>query len=312
MISSVQEILLRFALVILLGVIFRHLNIRGLDKDSVRPTLNALVFNLFLPALCIESLYSSTIDLDTMLVPVVAGLTTITTMTVALVVYAVLGSRIPMTRQEKGALLISATFGNVVYLGLPVLTGLYGDGAAKYALFYDLFAATPLLWFVSASLAARDGEIGRVAMRDSFKTIASLPPVWGILIGIALKSANVVVPQFLLKSLGMLGSLAVPLMIFSIGLSFSLPKVRHASLLIPAIMIKLAVAPFIAFTVAALLGMKGHALASCMVEGAMPTMVLSLLIASRFGFDESLSALAIVITTVISFFTLPIAISMTI
>ena len=49
---------------------------------------------------------------------------------------------------ETGVLVIGATFGNITYLGLPVLTGLYGNEAAKYALFYDLLATTPLLWFV--------------------------------------------------------------------------------------------------------------------------------------------------------------------
>jgi predicted permease len=38
----------------------------------------------------------------------------------------------------------------------------------------------------------------------------------------------------------------------------------------------------------------------------MPTMVLSLLIASRFKLDESLAAFMIVVTTAISFVTLPL------
>jgi predicted permease len=44
------------------------------------------------------------------------------------------------------------------------------------------------------------------------------------------------------------------------------------------------------------------------LEGAMPTMVLSLLIAARFKLDESLAAFIIVVTTAISFITLPVAI----
>ena len=52
---------------------------------------------------------------------------------------------------EKGVLILSAAFGNVSYLGLPVLTGLYGYEAAKYALFGDLLASTPLLWLCGRS-----------------------------------------------------------------------------------------------------------------------------------------------------------------
>jgi len=208
-------------------------------------------------------------------------------------------------------LVLAATFGKLTYLGLPVLTGLYGYEAAKYALYYDLLAATPLLWFVGAPLASRYGEGKRMGIGDSFRTIASLPPLWGIGAGFVLNLGGIALPSFLLKTLGMLGDLVVPLMIFTIGLALSLPKVRHAYAIIPAVAIKLGVVPFISYTAAMLLGLKGTALASCFIEGAMPTMVLSLLIASRFKLDESLAAFVIVVTTVLSFITLPLAIHFT-
>jgi hypothetical protein len=146
---------------------------------------------------------------------------------------------------------------------------------------------------------------------DSFRTIASLPPLWGIGAGFVLNLGGIALPSFLLKTLGLLGDLVVPLMIFTIGLALSLPKVRHAYAIIPAVTIKLGVVPFISYMAAMLLGLKGTALASCFIEGAMPTMVLSLLIASRFNLDESLAAFVIVVTTVLSFITLPLAIHFT-
>jgi len=305
-----HEIFISFALIVCAGILFRRLRVGGLHADSMRLAINALVFNLLLPALCIKSVYTSGIDINTILVPVTAGLTIIFTMIVSLAAYSVLGKVTNMTKPEKGCLVISATFGNVVYLGLPVITGLYGEGAAKYALFYDLFAGTPLLWILGASVASRYGGGGRMAIGESLKTITSLPPVWGLIAGMVLKAAGIGLPEFIVKALDMLGSLVIPLMVFSIGLALSLPKVKHASLIVPAVIIKLAVAPFIAFTIANLIGVKGNALASCFIEGAMPTMVLNLLIASQFGLDTSLAGFMIVVTTVLSFFTLPVAISL--
>ena len=305
-----HEIFSSFALIVGAGILFRRLRVKGLDADSMRLSINALAFNLFLPALCIKSVYISGIDTNTILVPVTAGLTIIFTMIVSLAAYYVLGKVTKLTKPEKGCLIIAATFGNVVYLGLPVITGLYGEGAAKYALFYDLFAGTPLFWILGASLASKYGGNGRMAIGDSLKTITSLPPVWGIIAGMALKAAGIGLPEFILKALDMLGGLVIPLMVFSTGLALSLPKVKHASLIVPAVIIKLAVAPFIAYTVATLLGVKGNALSSCFIEGAMPTMVLILLIASRFGLDISLASFMIVVTTVLSFFTIPVAISL--
>lgn len=301
------DLLLSFGLIILAGVGFRRLRL-GLDADTLRQAINISVFNIFLPALCIKIVSAASIDIETLLVPATAWITTLGGLLFALAIYAVLEKVMHIGPAEKGVLVLGAAFGNVTYLGLPVLTGVYGYEAAKYALFFDLLATTPLLWLVGASLASRYGEGRRFEIRESLKTIASLPPLWGIFAGIILRIAHIPVPGFVMKTLGMLGDLVVPLMIFTIGLALSFPKVRHAYAIIPAVIIKLFLLPFIAYMAAVMLGLGGTALASCLVEGAMPTMVLSLLIASRFKLDESLAAFMIVVTTAISIVTLPLAI----
>lgn len=305
------ETLLSFGLIILTGVAFRRLRIGGLNADSLRQSINITVLNIFLPALCIKIIYTSKIDIEMLLVPATAWITIISTLLISFSVYKFLGRKMHIKPSEKGVLILSAAFGNVSYLGLPVLTGLYGYEAAKYALFYDLLASTPLLWLVGAPMASRYGENKKLQIRESLKTILSLPPIWGIFAGIVLNVTNTPLPAFVQKALGMFGDLVVPLMIFSIGLALTLPKVKHAYAIIPAVIIKLAMVPFISFITAYFLGLKGNALASCLIEGAMPTMVLSLLIAARFKLDASMSAFIIVVTTFLSFITLPVAIYMT-
>ena len=305
------DVLLSFGVIIAIGAGFRRLRLGGLDADSLRAAINVSVFNIFLPALCIKIIYTAAIDREALLVPATAWVAILSGLFLALAAYALMEKSLPIGPREKGVLVLGATFGNVTYLGLPVLTGLYGYGAAKYALYYDLLAATPLLWLVGAPLASRYGEGKRMKIGESFSTIASLPPLWGIGAGFVLNLSGIALPSFLLKTLGMLGDLVVPLMIFTIGLALSLPTVRHAYVIIPAVAIKLGVVPFISYMAAMRLGLGGTALASCFIEGAMPTMVLSLLIASRFKLDESLAAFVIVVTTVLSFITLPLAIHFT-
>ena len=302
-----QDILFPFGLIILAGVACRRFRIGSIEPDSLRQGINVMVLNIFLPALCVKTLYTSSIDIETILIPAAALITTLSMLALAIMVYTLLGRIMHLTPQEKGVLVISAAFGNVTYLGLPVLTGLYGPGAAKYALFYDLLATTPVLWLAGASLAAHYGENRKMNLRESMIAIISLPPIWGIACGIAFNIAGIPLPAFFLKALDMLGSLVVPLMIFSLGLALTLPRVSHAYAIIPAVIIKMAVSPFISFTTAQALGLQGQALSSTLLEGAMPTMVLSLLIAARFKLDISLSAFIIVVTTVLSFFTLPLA-----
>lgn len=303
------DVLFSFGIIILLGILFRRLRIGGLDADSMRNAINVSVLNLFLPALCIKTIYVSKIDMETLLIPVTAWITTISCLLISTAAYSAAGKRMNITNQEKGILIISGAFGNVTYLGLPVLTGLFGEEAAKYALFYDLLATTPVLWLIGASFASRYGEGKRLELKESIKMVFSLPPIWGIIVGLTIKTTSVQLPYFIVKSLSMLGDVVVPLMIFSIGLALTIPKVQQTYIIIPAIIVKLVVSPFISYSTAFLLGIRGNALVSCLLEGAMPTMVLSLLIAARFKLDVSLSAFIIVTTTIASFFILPLAMS---
>lgn len=302
------DTLISFWIIILSGVVFKQLKIGNLDADSLRQAINATVLNIFLPALCIKAIYTAEIDIEILLIPAAACITIIFTMLLAIVVYAILDNKIYIEPSVKGVLILSATFGNVLYFGLPILTGLFGHEAARYALFYDLLASTPLLWLVGAPLAARYGENRKLRISESLKIVASLPPIWGIFIGIALNLTNAPLPAFLLKTLGMLSDIVIPLMIFSIGLALTFPNLKRVSIIIPAVIIKLAIVPFVSFAAAYFLGLRGDVLASCLIEGAMPTMVLSLLIASKFKLDVSMSALLIAITTLLSFVTLPVAI----
>ncbi|MDA8082854.1 MAG: AEC family transporter [Nitrospiraceae bacterium] len=303
-----QTILLSFGLIILLGAAFKWLRPGGLDPGQVRAAINVTVLNLFLPSLCIRTLYGARIDMKTVLVPMTAWVSTLGALFVSVSIYGILRRRMDLAPPEAGVLVLGATFGNVTYLGLPVLTGLYGSEAAKYALYYDLLATTPLLWLVGAGLAARYGRGKRMTFRESLKTIATLPPVWGIFAGMTLNLLQIPLPQGVIKALEMLGSPVVPLMIFSIGLALSLPKVRHAFAIIPAVIIKLSVVPLFSFLAASALGLRGDALASCLVEGGMPAMVLLLLIAARFKLDVSLAAFIVIITTAVSFVSLQVVV----
>ncbi len=300
-----QDILFPFGLIILAGVAFRRIRPAGVEAGVMSDAINAGVLHLFLPALCIETIYQSTIDLHAVLIPATAWLTTLAALLLATGIYFLLSKKIQLAPQEKGVILLAAAFGNVTYLGLPVLTGLFGSSAAKYALYYDLLATTPLLWLVGANLAARYGGTGKYGIREALKTIVSLPPVLGIFAGMILNLAGIHLPALVVKTLDMLGGLVVPLMIFSIGLALRVPKVANAYAVIPAVVIKLVVSPCISFFTASTLGLSGTPLVSVTMESAMPSMVLTLLVASRYKLDISLGAFIVVVTTLLSFFTLP-------
>ncbi|MEO5361653.1 MAG: AEC family transporter [Nitrospirota bacterium] len=299
--------LLSFGLIIFTGVVFRRLYAES--AASVRGSINLCVFNVFLPAMCLTIFYTAKIDAEALLVPLTAAITIGVSLAAAFIVYIPLSRRMGLPSSETGILIIASAFGNVTYLGLPIIIELYGAGAAKYPIYYDLIATTPILWIAGAQIAGRFSSCPNAAptLGGSLKIIAQLPPLWGCIAGAALQAVHVPVPDFALKALTMLGGLVTPLMLFSVGLAISVPNVKHAAVSAPAAVIKLVISPLVGFAAARFLGVQGVALKACVIEGAMPTMVLSLLIADRFNLSAPLAAFMIVITTTLSFTVLPAA-----
>ncbi|HHH12757.1 MAG TPA: hypothetical protein ENJ98_00810, partial [Thiolapillus brandeum] len=107
--------------------------------------------------------------------------------------------------------------------------------------------------------------------------------------------------------LEMLGTGVVPLMLFSTGLALRwAPGLRERlSLVLPVIGLRLVLVPLLVLGLASLLGVGGELRTAVVLEAAMPSMVLGLVLCDRFGLDTRLYAEIVVLTTALAALTLP-------
>ena len=108
---------------------------------------------------------------------------------------------IPLTGAVVVFASIAAGFGNVMYLGLPVITEMLGEQYGYVAVLYDLLASTPILLTIGVFIAARYGSGAPVSAGASLKRVFLLPPLWGVAAGITVRLAGVMVPQPVLERL---------------------------------------------------------------------------------------------------------------
>jgi predicted permease len=96
-------------------------------------------------------------------------------------------------------------------------------------------------------------------------------------------------------------------MLFSLGLSleWSASRWRHLPSLVPVVVISLFLIPLVVWGVASSIGLQGDVLAAVVLEAAMPSMVLGIVLCDRFNLDASLYAAAVTVTTALSMITLP-------
>jgi len=303
------NVLLGMATIILAGIGWRILLGRK-SAEIIRSHLTQSVYHIFLPALVLHVLWQSTVDLNTIRIPVVASLSVLLSLLAAFLLYgngALVRAFLSGNPNKRiGALLLASAFGNFSYLGLPVLSQTFGEWAQVIAIQFDLLASTPILFSVGIILARYYGssETGIHPLLSLFQ----VPAIWAAVAGLLLSISVIPMPIWVNETLATLGAAVVPLMLLSVGMALRWQSgwAARIPVLLPVLSIQLLLMPLIAWGASIGVGMPEQYLAPTIIEAAMPTMVLGLVICDRFKLDVALYAEAVTLTTVCAMLTLPL------
>lgn len=114
----------------------------------------------------------------------------------------------------NAATALAATYSNTVFVGVPVLLQVLGQGSLQFAYpviaFHSLFCFT--LYYLSED-GAPSGSLGPVL--NSLKN----PVVAALLLGLAFNLARIAIPAWLMRVFDMLGAAALPCALLSLGAS---------------------------------------------------------------------------------------------
>jgi predicted permease len=296
------DVILQAGGLIVCGLLWQFFTPQGLDAATLRRSLTGFVYVLLLPALVLVVLWRAPLSLDAVRVALLAA----TGVGVGLGVAKFWFTLQRPGNRALGALLLAAAFPNATYMGLPVLEAAFGPWARTIAIQYDLFACTPLLLSVGVVLAARFGgvkESGHPVM-----ALLKVPPLWAAVAGVVLNLMAVPLPVVVSGLLDMLAAGVVPLMLFSIGLSlrWSGSWRQHLPLVFPVVIIQLIITPVVIWGVSEAMGLAGDVRTAVVLEAAMPSMVLGIVLCDRYHLDTALYAMAVTLSTALSLVTLPL------
>ena len=284
------------------GVAWRWLRPGGLDADSVRGAITALVYYLLLPALILSVLWQAPLGAESLRIALAAGVGIIAMLGLAWAILRLAGAPAAMT----GTLLLAAAWPNATYLGLPVLEAAMGDWARRIAIQYDLFACTPLLMTVGILIARHYGD--RDDGGHAVTALLRVPPLWAAFAAAGLNAAGVPPPPALMDLLGDMGDGVPALMLLALGMSLTWVGWHRA--LVPALalvlILQLGLQPLVVAEAAEATGLTGAPLRGVILEGAMPTMVLGVVLCDRYGLDTGLYAQTVTVSTVASLATTPL------
>jgi len=190
----------------------------------------------------------------------------------------------------------SLMFPMVGSMGLPICLFAFGeDGLALALVFFTLGAIGTFT--IGAAIAA-----GGV----SYKKLISEPAIWAALIAVALLWLELTPPKWVVDTTGLLGGIAIPLQLIALGSSLSQFRITSLPRGVSLSLLRLALGYGVGFGIAELFDLEGMVRAVVILQSAMPVAVSNYLFAVVYKREPAEVAGMVLISTGISFVTLPL------
>ena len=296
------------AVIAIIGASLHHF-LPSLDIDAARRMCGALVLNVLLPALTIEVIYGASIGKHLWQVPLAMLTGLVVCAGVALLVYR----HFKLDPKLKCSLILACAFGNVTYLGMPMLRGLFPErllDVTQVAVLSEITVSSSDL--IAGCLLAiyylRSAE--HVSLMPALLQLSKFPVLWSVAVAAFLRVFGIPLPDFVLTALHLMGEATPGLMLLVLGMAIkpvvlvkSLGKFR---LWWPPMLIKLCLSPLVVALVGTAIGLSHFRYHATTMEAGMPPQLFTFIVADRFGFDTEELASVVAVLTVISFVTLPI------
>jgi hypothetical protein len=211
-----------------------------------------------------------------------------------------LAAQEPMRDAAYGGL--AASWSNWGYMGFALLPALLGPQVLPIVVAAGL---ADLLVIVSGSLAFVALAARKGGARAVFTGILRNPLLWAIALGGTLSAGGVPLPHVLESITRLLGEAAVPVALFTIGVSLYRPGTRIERTEVFVIAgAKLLVHPYVTLLVAAyLFRLEPLEVSALALMAALPVAGTVFLFAERGGANAERIAAAILVSTALAFFT---------
>ena len=213
-------------------------------------------------------------------------------------------------RARCGACIHSTFRANVVLMGIPVLTNMYGEeGALVAAMALPFVVILSNIGAVTVFTAfAPESSGARLDPRKLLLSIAKNPFIIAILLGLAAQLSGISFPPFASKSIDYLADMSTPLALLAVGGQFDPKKAAgNLRLNLTICTLRLVVIPAVVIAVAAALGFRGPELAFIFVVVGSPSAVSGAALAKVMGSDHQLTGEVTLMTSLLSAFTFFIA-----
>lgn len=286
-------------LMMLLGMLFRKLE--WMD-EVFAAKMNKFVFLVPLPVLLFEQLatvdFSEVWDIKFILFCFVVTAISITISTLISLLWK--------DRSIKGEFIQATYRSSAALLGIAFIQNIYGTvGMAPLMIIgsvplYNIMAVVVLSVFKPGN-----NSFDKALVKKTLKGIATNPIIIGIVAGFVWSALKLPMPSILHKTVSSIGATATPMGLMSMGATFEMKKATSKMKpTLVAVFMKLVGFCAIFLPMAALLGFRNEEMIAILVMLGSATTVSCFVMARNMGHEGTLSSGVIMMTTLLSAFTL--------
>lgn len=289
-------------LIIVVGYVLKRM---GMIKEGFVNDANKLLFNVTLPCLLINDLMNCGIKEN--FEAKYVGYCFVTTLACILITW-VIAKNVIKDKSIVAEFVQGSYRGSAAVLGIALIQNIQGDSGMGPLMIvgsvplYNAFAVIIL----TVENSKRDPEQKfKDTLKKALLGVLKNPMIISILVGVLMSYFDISLPNIAEKTVSSLAKLTTPLALLSIGAAFEGTKaLKMLKPTIVASLIKLIVQPLVFLPIAGLLGFNSSEIVALLIMYGAPTTASCFIMSKNMNHDGTLSSSIIVLTTLLSAFTI--------
>ncbi|MFK7814823.1 MAG: AEC family transporter [Gammaproteobacteria bacterium] len=287
LITQIISIMFPIVAIVALGTLL------GRTSNLTMNTANHLNLDVFVPALVFASLSDKSFSLAPHISLAIAGL--IIVLLAGLIALLIAKS----TDYSFRTIAPPMMFHNAGNVGLPIMSLAFGKPGLVTGLV--LFLVGNLTHYGLGTYILSSGQGVRVLLRQTV--------IWAAIVALVINASPIVIPESVMLPITMLGQIAIPLMLFSLGVRIASIDLQEWKIGLLFAILTPAVGFCIAFALVMSFEFTAVQAGSLLLFGTLPPAVMNFLFAERFNQEPKSVASIVLVGNLFAMITLPLALA---
>ena len=211
-----------------------------------------------------------------------------------------------LSSRYKRSLFLVLSFGNVAYLGIPILNNAYGEEILPVA---AVLAAVYVFWLLTLGIVLIEiNGNERINIKLLIFSLFKNPLLLSVFAGLIIVVFNIKLPEIAEKTILLFSNSVTAVVLFSLGIFLGLHKIGNQKEWLTAFLwavITMLVLPFVFYLTIKNIGMDSMQLKATILDSAMPLGLTPYVLAVQYKLDVPLVSRIVVVATILAVVVIP-------